>query len=230
MGIILDGIALGVLLGCGIWAWRKGFLCAAFGFLPMLAALIGTKFFSPYIGKFLRSTHFFGSLADSIKEKMGLEQIVSENILKTQTEIIEGMRLPDFLKEALLENNNPVIYELLDVDKIQDYIAGFLANICINILSVVLAFLVIYIAAALLLRALNLFSRLPVLNFMNRFGGFLLGAAKGLCFLWVGCIVLTFFQCNASWESVFSAMETTLAAKWIYENNLLLALILTIFT
>ena len=40
MHLSLDAIVLAVILGCGIAAWRKGFMRAAFGFLPMMAALI----------------------------------------------------------------------------------------------------------------------------------------------------------------------------------------------
>lgn len=230
MNLVLDGIVAAVILGCAMFAWQKGFIRAALGFLPMASALVGTKYLSPYISRFLRGTPLFGSLAETISDSMGLERLVGEGILQTQTEIIEGMRLPDFLKKALLENNNPVIYQLLDVEKLQDYIAGFLSNTCINILSVVLSFILIYVVMVLLLHGLNLFSQLPVLNFINHFFGFLVGALKGLVFVWIGCIVLTFFQCNASMEEVFAALEQTLAAGFLYENNILLRLILTIFT
>ena len=230
MHLILDAIVLAVILGCAAAAWRKGFIRAAFGFLPMLAALLGTKFVSPYVSKFLRGTPMFGSLSESISGSMGLERLVSESAMQTQAEIIEGMKLPSFLKEALLENNNPVIYQLLDVEKLQEYIAGYLANICINILSVIFAFLLIYIGVTVVLNALHLFSKLPVLSFFNHFMGFLVGAAKGLLFVWLGMAVMTFFQCRADLGNVFAAMEATFVTKILYENNILQELILTIFT
>lgn len=230
MSLVLDAIVIAVILGCAMLAWKKGFLRSMFGFLPMAAALLGTKYLSPYVSRFLRGTPVFGSLAESIGDSMGLEKLISENAMRTQTEIIEGMKLPGFLTEALLENNNPVIYQLLDVEKLQDYIAGFLANTCINILSVVLAFLLIYIGVTVVLNALHLISKAPVLNFVNHLSGFLVGGLKGLLFVWIGCIVLTFFQCNAKLESLFAALETTRAAGFLYENNILLYLILTIFT
>lgn len=230
MSLLLDAIVLAVILGCAAAAWRKGFIRAALGFLPMLTALIGTKFVSPSVGRFLRGTPLFDKLSGSIQSSMGLDAAIQEGAMETQTAFIEGMPLPDFLKEALLENNNPVIYQLLDVDSLKEYIAGFLANVCLNVLSVVLAFVLIYIGMTVVLNALHLFSKLPVLNFFNRFSGFLVGGAKGLFFVWIGCIVLTFFQCSAKWEGVFAAMEHTFAAQYLYENNILLYLILTIFT
>ena len=230
MHFVLDGIVLAVILGCAVAAWRKGFIRAAFGFLPMLAALIGTNFFSPYVSRFLRGTPVFGSLADSIKESMGLDEMIRGNAMQTQTEIIEGMKLPSFLKDALLENKNPVIYQLLDVEKLQDYIAGYLANTCINILSIILAFLLIYIGVTIILNALHLFSKLPVLSFFNHFMGFLVGGTKGVFFVWLGFAVLTFFQCRMNLEGIFTAMDATFIAKILYENNILQDLILTIFT
>ena len=230
MHLILDGIVLAVILGCGIAAWRKGFIRAALNFLPMLAALIGTKFASPYMGKFLRETFLFEKMSNSIRDSMGLDAAIQESAMHAQTEIIESMPLPKFLKNTLLENNNPVIYQLLDVEGLKEYIAGFLANICINILSVVLAFILIYIVVRIVLNALHLFSKLPVLSFFNRFMGFLVGAMKGLFFIWLGGMVLTFLQCNAKVSNVFTALEETLFANFLYENNILLDLILTIFT
>lgn len=230
MHLILDLIVAAVILGCAIAAWRKGFIRAAFGFLPMLAALIGTRFVSPYVGKFLRGTFLFDSLSGSIRDSMGLDMAIEEGAAQTQAQIIDGMPLPDFLKEALLENNNPVIYQLLDVDSLKEYIAGFLANVCLNILSVVLAFLLIYIAVTIVLNALHLFSKLPVLSFFNHFMGFLIGGLKGLFFVWLGMTVLTFFQCRAGFEGLFRAMDMTYIANVLYENNILQQLILTIFT
>lgn len=230
MYLILDAVVLAVILGCAVAAWRKGFLRAAFGFLPMLAALVGTHIASPFVGKFLRETALFDSLSGSIRDSMGLDTAIKEGTMQTQTEIIEAMPLPDFLKEALLENNNPVIYQLLDVDSLKEYIAGFLANVCLNILSVVLAFLLIYIAVTVVLQALHLFSKLPVLSFFNRFMGFLIGGMKGVFFVWLGFVVLTFFQCRADLDGLFLAMEKTYVANILYENNILQQFILTIFT
>lgn len=227
---ILDILVAAAVLGCAAAAFRKGFIMAALGFVPMLAALAGARFLSPFASRFLRGTPLFGSLAGSIAESMKLDQVVSEGALRTQTEIIEGMGLPGFLRDALLENNNPVIYSLLDVEGLKEYIAGFLANICINVVGVLLAFLIVYIGVTLLLNALNIISRLPVLNFFNRACGFLVGAAKGVSIVWVACTVLTFFQCSARFSGLFAALDASRIAKAAYENNLLLYLILTIFT
>ena len=226
---ILDILALVLVVGTAVQAYRKGFVRAALNFLPMVAALAATRFLTPTVSELLRKTPFFDALTNTVGNGLHLENAIGDAAMQTQTEIIESMHLPDFLKESLVENNNPVIYHLLDVESLQSYIAGFLANICINIISVLLVFVVVWLAVKFVLKALNLISKLPVLNFFNRACGFLVGLLKGLCVEWLICFVLTFFQCNSAFDFFFDALNLTHVALPLYENNILMYFILTIF-
>lgn len=169
---ILDILALVLVVGTAVQAYRKGFVRAALNFLPMVAALAATRFLTPTVSELLRKTPFFDALTNTVGNGLHLENAIGDAAMQTQTDIIQSMHLPDFLKESLVENNNPVIYHLLDVESLQSYIAGFLANICINIISVLLVFVVVWLAVKFVLKALNLISKLPVLNFFNRACGF----------------------------------------------------------
>lgn len=227
---ILD-LAVLIFIGwTAIQAFRKGFVVAGLSFLPMLAALVSVRLFTPTMGALLRKTLIFGSLAESIGEALQLDHIIGDAAMQTQTSLIENMKLPGFLKDSLLENNNPVVYQLLDVDSIQEYIAGFLANICINIVSVLLVFVLTFLIVRFVLKALHLISKLPVLNFMNRFLGLIVGLLKGFTIAWLICFLLTFFQCSFKFQFLFEALEKTHLALPLYENNILLYFILTIFT
>ena len=226
---ILDILALVLVVGTAVQAYRKGFVRAALNVLPMVAARAATRFLTPTVSELLRKTPFFDALTNTVGNGMHLENAIGDAAMQTQTEIIQSMHLPDFLKESLVENNNPVIYHLLDVESLQSYIAGFLANICINIISVLLVFIVVWLAVKFVLKALNLISKLPVLNFFNRACGFLVGLLKGLCVAWLICFVLTFFQCNSAFDFFFDALNLTHVALPLYENNILMYFILTIF-
>lgn len=226
---ILDILALVLVVGTAVQAYRKGFVRAALNFLPMVAALAATRFLTPTVSELLRKTPFFDALTNTVGNGLHLDNAIGDAAMQTQTDIIQSMHLPDFLKESLVENNNPVIYHLLDVESLQSYIAGFLANICINIISVLLVFIVVWLAVKFVLKALNLISKLPVLNFFNRACGFLVGLLKGLCVAWLICFVLTFFQCNSAFDSFFDALNLTHVALPLYENNILMYFILTIF-
>ncbi|AMJ39969.1 CvpA family protein [Anaerotignum propionicum] len=230
MPLLLDAAVIILILVFAGIGYHKGFVMEALSFLPMLAAMIAVKFLTPVMGVLLRKTPFFGTLANSIGKSMQLDTVIGNAAMHTQTEIIQNMHLPDFLKDALLENNNPVIYNLLDVQGLKEYIAGFLANVCINIVSVIIVFVVVLFLARFLLKALNLVSKLPILNFFNRSCGLLVGGIKGLFWIWLIAMGITFLQCNDKMLSFFQVLNQSVIALFLYENNILLFLILKIFT
>lgn len=227
---ILDMAVLAILIVFGIVCAYKGFIRACLGFLPTWVALIGTYFLYPTGSKILRQTPIFDKLRDGVGSFLNLDTLLSEQAMKTQTELISSIQVPEFLKAKLIENNNPVIYQLLDVESISDYITGFLANICMNILAMILVFLVLYIASKLILSALDLVAKLPILSAFNRFCGLVVGLARGVVWLWVAGIAFTFFYYSDWAQPAVQMLLKSPIALWLYENNWLLFMILKIFT
>ncbi len=229
MPYILDLAVIILVGGMAFAAYRKGFILSALGFLPIVVALVATRILTPSVSQFLRQTPFFTSLSDGVSKGLHLENVVGEAAMQTQREIIRNMQLPSFLKNTLMENNNPVIYNLLDAENLQSYISGFLANICINIISVLVVFVAVWVGMHFLLKAMNLIAKMPVLNLCNRVSGGVVGALKGLCLVWMVCFLLTLFQCNAKMNFLFDAINLSYVTKGLYEHNILMAFILTIF-
>ena len=131
----------------------------------------------------------------------------------------------NYIFSMLYENQRRLERRIEYMGKYNGKAASRLASMCFAA-----AFVLIYIVVKVVINALHLFSKLPGLNFLNRFSGFLVGGAKGIVCVWLAGIVLTFFQCRGAFAELFSAMERTLFAGYFYENNILLQLILTIFT
>ena len=227
---LLDGLVLAVLLFCGIQSFRKGFLMATLSFLPYLLASLMTIALTPYTATFLRGTALYGTLSDAIADKVTIGSTLTDSINAGSREIIESLQLPSFLKESLLANHNSVTYEVLDVSGIDGYISGFLANICINIISVVLTVLVVFVAGKFVLAALHIISEMPILSTFNRSLGFGVGLLKGTVVLWVIFTIMVYLRCWEKLPQVVDAMEETKIAHYFYENNMLLNVVLKIFT
>ena len=139
------------------------------------------------------------------------------------------MNIPEFLKSALLENNNSVVHSLFETEKLQDYIASYFANICLNVISVVFVAVAFYIVMKLFLSALNIVSKLPVISTVNRLCGFAIGGAKGIFLVWFIGIILTFFYYNEALQVFFMLLEKSHITAFLYHNNLLLYMVLKIF-
>ena len=93
------------------------------------------------------------------------------------------MKLPQSVKNVLLENNNSEFYKLLGVDRFEEYISTCLADMLINTVGSVLVFAVSYVAIHLVIRWLDLLSRLPILCGLNQMAGGVVGLAEGFLIL-----------------------------------------------
>lgn len=226
---LLDGIVLLMIAVPALIGYYKGFIYACLGFLPIIVSFFGSKILSPIFSKFLRKTELFDFFKKNVYEGLHLGKLLEEKAGQSQTSIINDMNIPEFLKSALLENNNSVVHSLFETEKLQDYIASYFANICLNIISVVLVAVALYIVMKLFLNALNIVSKLPVISTVNRLCGFAIGGAKGIFLVWFIGIILTFFYYNETLQSFFVLLEKSYITAFLYHNNLLLFMVLKIF-
>ena len=218
-----------IILGLGFVSYWRGFVRACLGFLPAIGAITGAYFTYPYLSKFLRGSFVYTKMMESLQNKLGLETVLNNGIYSAQSDIINSLNAPGFVKDALINNNNSVVYDILDVSGIEEYIAGYIANTSINIISVILTFIAFFIAIKLIIRTLDLASELPVLSFFNKSCGFAVGLLKGTFTVWMIGILLTFFYYNEAFAKFFELLNDSKLALFMYENNYLLFMILKIF-
>ena len=225
----MDLIVILIIAVPAIIGYRKGFIYACIGFLPVVVSFFGVKIISPVCSKFLRKTALFDFFKENVYEGLNLGSLLGEKTEQSQTVLIDQMNIPDFLKSALLENNNSVVHSLFQTEKLQDYIASYFANICLNIISIVFVAVVLYIIMKLFLGALNIVSKLPIISTVNRICGLAIGGAKGIFVVWFVGIILMFFYYNEAFQQFFILLEKSHVTMFLYHHNLLLMMVLKIF-
>ena len=134
---------------------------------------------------------------------------------------IEKMKLPQSVKNVLLENNNSEFYKLLGVDRFEEYISTCLADMLINTVGSVLVFAVSYVAIHLVIRWLDLLSRLPILCGLNQMAGGVVGLAEGFLILWIAGFVLSFFTETPVGQMLEEQINKSIWLSLIYRYNLM---------
>lgn len=224
----LDAIVLIVIAAFAVTNAKKGLAGALLRFMPTFLGIILSWKMSSRVIKFVRETPLFSFIMKKIESGLNLGNILPDLTQSAQNEIISGMHMPDFIKKALINNNNSVVYGLFDAGSLQDYIAGFLTNVLVSIAVVVILYFVGLIIGKAILRVFDMVNDVPVLGLFSRAGGFVVGLAKGICIIWVAGIIITFF-CYKPWAQDFILLlEHSLAAGWLYRNNILLYVVLSI--
>lgn len=222
-------IAVGIyLLAMVLYGHYRGFIRLAVSVVALIAALAVVHVSMPKVTEYLKeNTTIRQTLTENMKKASGLGiQEDNGNTADTgapsaQRMMIEGLDLPQSLKEALIENNNSEVYDLLGVNAFADYVGSYLADMILNTVGFVILFAVVYLIIRLVVRWLDLIARLPLLSGVNKIAGALLGGIQGLLFLWILCLVVTACSGTTWGMSVIRQIETSKWLSFLYEHNLL---------
>lgn len=114
-----------------------------------------------------------------------LEEIVNETIvIESGAEDIEAIdALPDFMKKAILNTKSDA------VESITQSIAEAVTRVIINVIIFVLLIIVTKLIISLATGALDLVTKLPVLNQLNQLVGFGCGLVISLVIVWAATLL-----------------------------------------
>ena len=225
--LILVVVFLGVYV---IRGYHNGLIKTVFSIFAVLIALILAVTISPYVSKALQGNdtifQFIDQKVSTNINKEKEEAIETEQV--EQTEAINQLPLPKSIKSALIENNNPEVYKLFNVDNFQSYISNYISCIVLNAISFLLVFVLSIIIIKILANTLDLISKLPIINGINKMGGIFIGFLHGMIVLWVLCIALTAFSSTDIGVSMMEYINASRLLTMIYDNNLLLNVVTNI--
>lgn len=207
-------VVIAVLLLYGIRGKNDGFIRTVFGMFSLMAALLTAAAIGPHLSSAIKESE---SVLPYITEKL------EDNERKDhKQEPIQALSIPDVLKEFLELNNTSEKYEELAVDQVEEYIHKQVAIWMINALSFIIVFIITWVILWYLCMTLNIISKLPVLNGLNKTAGVLAGILRGFIVIWMWCIILTIFSGSEFGQAIFLNINSSPFLSLIYNNNLLL--------
>jgi len=206
---------------------KKGFVRAAFGFLPSILAFISAYLISPSVCTLIKDTSMFYQMKEKIMEFLNIKNIGDPESLALQNEIIENMKLPEIFKNSLLEKSLEN-QGIIDTKGITDYISGYIAGAILGILVFILIFIIIKLLFEQALSLLEFILNLPVLNIFNMAGGLILGMIKGVFFIWFFFLISTLFFHKPFFEYIIEQTQNSAFSIYLYQNNFLLYLLLKV--
>lgn len=156
-----------------------------------------------------------------------LFQTIGELPLEQQIQQVQSTVLPDFVKEALLENNNHIIYEELGVTTFWDYVAAYIARMLIHVVSFLVTFLLAIIIVRALMAAVDIIGELPVIGTLNHIGGAAVGAGVALIIVWIAFLLITVTYSSEFSASCLAQIQQNPILNFLYESNPLLGKLLS---
>lgn len=217
-------VVLGILIVNALIGIKVGFIKMIFSLCSMIIALVLTLWISPMVNDFMRGNEkFYDNVSSKVEKIVQFKE--EEAGVSEQVSLIEGLKLPQSIKDSLIENNNDEVYKALSVDGFKEYVNNYLTGIVINALAFTLTFIVILILLWVISIALDIISKLPLLNQINKTAGLAAGLVHGLIVVWLFFIVLTVFGSSGLGQKAMELIGESEILSFIYNNNLLIGFI-----
>lgn len=224
-------LVIGLMILMTVIGYKRGFIKIVLSLLSMIVTLFLTSLFTPYVKDFLMEETAIAStiqteVSNYFQEALGDSLEQAQLSVGQQMQMIEDLPLPNSILQVLKENNNSAIYDVLGVDTFTEYISGYLTQMIMSAIAFVLTFLLVYVIVRIVFFALNFIGHLPIIKGINKLLGGIVGFIQGIILLWLLSLVLTAFSGTEWGIQLMQMVQESALLSIIYNNNVLLKLIL----
>lgn len=215
--IVCICIVVGILVGSKI-----GFIREAYGIISSLLALVLAFLIYTPIKAILALTPIQSSIYTWNIEKLSALPVVQG--VQSQAKAIQEATawLPQFVGEELIKNNNSEVYALLGANNLAEYISAYITDLCLGVLAIIIVWIVVKLILSISVGALDLIAKLPVIRTANKLLGSVLGGVKVIVSLWIVGLALPVLVMIPQLSQLQVALDQSLVARWLYENNIIL--------
>lgn len=186
--IYFDILIAAIVVIAALWGRQRGFVLTLCGFLTIFVAFIGASIVSGLlmqpVAAMLRPVverTIFSVLENSAADPAAIAQLPLADVLGSLSSIPFFSGLTEMFRSAL-ESGAAEIAQSAAV-AVAEYAALQLARILLFIVSFVAILIIWWVMS----HALDLAFHLPILNFLNRFGGLVLGFGQGIALCFILC-------------------------------------------
>lgn len=227
-------VLLIVTILSAIAGYYRGFVRTALSMVFLILVLTVSGWISPYVGSALEehtqiTENIHNACRDMVADALEKQTdgITSGNIAEQQ-EILNAVGLPGELLGSVFSSEPVQTGQENAVEELADRTADVLTDLAVDAVVFVISFAAAWIVVSLIRRAADLFAELPVIGFVNRIFGGLLGIVRALIWIWLFFLVLTIFA-GTEWGSFcMKAVQEDSILLFLYHNNLVLKFLLTI--
>lgn len=232
---ILTMVVLAVIALCAYGGYRQGFLRVVYSLAGWILVLGIVTFSSPYITRFLEENT---KIQDTIKEKClehlkesareEADSFKEDEERDSDAPLYNGL-LPKTVMENIIQSAADGAEDLLEHSGIYENIAESVSDFILEGISFFAAFILASVLVRCLAGVLDIVSHLPVVKDVNKALGVMAGGVKGLLIVWLAFYLLAVCITSEPGREIYTYVKESPILLLLYNNNILLELILLLF-
>ena len=217
--------------------YTKGFIRIAFSLLSIIVSLVLVSVLAPLVTTAVKKTSVYDTVYEKVQqsvEKMVVEQFdekeaagVEENeevlgmtLDKGEiSKLYEKLKLPKLVAESINQADSHA-KKTMKLSEVGENIAGAITSMTMSVVVFLGLFLVINLILRLIISLLDIISKIPVVNFMNRTAGGGIGLLEGLIIIWIIFLVVDMMSAGSGAKAI-ELIRKNGFLSFLYHNNIL---------
>ena len=236
-----------IFAACFYVGSRKGLVRTVFGLFSSIVVLLAGTVISPVLSNQLRnnekifnviSTRIEKSLEDYGKSVGKKDSNKKKNIKETKknktisidelyipTNLLGGNKAIEEIVSDILKNEHFTKAKGAIQKEVNHRVAIYLTGIVINSGTFIIVYFLLSVGLFILGHTLNIISKLPVLNELNRMGGGIIGLFQGLVIVWLIFTFMLAFINKPLIQEGMRQIDGNIFLKLLYEYNIIAKII-----
>lgn len=210
-------VILLLFVGNTFWGYKKGLLRTAFSLISWILVLGVGYYAAPLI-------------TDFVMEKTNAAGIVQEQIISKLSEAFDAGTyaqiqdaIPEEFQQLLFANADNLMQDVaVDISALSNKMVYTVLYAIISIVIVFIAKLAIFAVDMVL----GIASKLPLIGSVDTILGAALGAAKGLLWCWLVLAVIAVLALTGTNTEYIALVQESAILTWLYDNNIIVNLVL----
>ena len=229
-------LVIAILAGYTIAGYTKGFLKIVYSLISWILILVVVTVASPQIENYLKNnTGIYEKVVEhceeNIREKT-LRQLEKEEgkgvTTLTDNELLAKLmeRLPAEAIEKVMGEASDAADRFMEEQGVYSALAISAADLIMRGISFLLSLILGVIVSILIQKLLGFISKLPLIGFADSICGLAAGAISGLILVWVLLFLVALMSTTNFGSTVISYIYENDFLIWLYENNILISILM----
>ena len=218
-------VVAAVFAGFMIWGYKKGFLRVAYSLVAWLICILLVSWASPHVSNWVVENTEVDQKLEIRIEDMLRDKVESQDTEIQLPEAIANLIIGD--KEAI--TGGMVLDQWLEQNNGYQAAAQKLTKLVINGVCFLVVLIIVKILLLIIEKLLGFIHELPLIGDADAVLGVIAGAVKALIIVWCVMALVAFFASTEKGAVVVNWISESTPVHWLYENNLILKLILAFF-
>lgn len=226
-----------ILGGFALHGYRKGLVRMVFSLAAFFIAMALASMAAPYAEEFLlKQTSLHETVEEKCKEflearaeeaRKGFGDAKSRSPLgesegeRNALQTVFGLELPQDASTLFQVYDKDSLNKLEEGQQLFGEWAEFLADMVVSRAAWAISFCIVGVFLGIFIHALDIFTKLPIIEGVNRLSGALFGLIQGLIIVWGIFFLVSFCQESEFGKQVMESIQGNVFLRQLYELNFL---------